>query len=81
MIAFGELVNQSPASNSKGLCYVDVGPFNTPLLCITSPTLAQQVSANNPALAFHRPPRIREWFRPLAGGDNLVDLPKHEWEP
>ncbi|KAI4273520.1 MAG: hypothetical protein LQ337_004571 [Flavoplaca oasis] len=44
-----------------------------------SPTLATQATQTSD-IACERPPRLDEFFKPLAGGPNLFDLPENEWK-
>lgn len=46
---------------------------------IMSPTLATQATQTSD-IACERPPRLDEFFKPLAGGPNLFDLPENEWK-
>ena len=44
---------------------------------IMSPELATQTI---PQIVFERPPRLDEFFKPIAGGPNLFDMPEKKWK-
>ena len=48
---------------------------------IMSPDLAIQATQTSPEIASERPTRLDQFFRPLAGGPNLFDLPEKKWKP
>lgn len=47
---------------------------------IMSPTLATQATQTATEIACERPPRLDQFFKPLAGGLNLFDLPEKRWK-
>ena len=62
---------------SDGCFYIDLWPFTSPLLVITSPELAIQ------ACQEHDPPKpaiLIPFFAPFAGGPNLFDMNGAEWK-
>jgi cytochrome P450 len=65
----------------QGACYIDLWPFASPFLLVTSPALAAQATQTNMALALERPRELRRWLRPLAGGVSLFDMSADEWRP
>jgi cytochrome P450 len=65
----------------QGCCYLDLWPFSYPFLMVMSPTLATQATQTSKGTACQRPPRLDDFFKPLAGGPNLFDLPERDWKP
>ena len=66
--------------SKEGCCYLDLCPFSDPFLMIMSPTLATQATQTATEIACERPPRLDRFFKPLAGGPNLFDLPEKRWK-
>lgn len=64
----------------KGCCYLDLWPFSYPFLMVMSPSLATQATQTSAPIACERPPRLDDFFKPLAGGPNLFDLPEKDWK-
>ena len=65
----------------QGCCYIDLWPFSYPFLMVMSPHLATQATQTSLQIASQRPPRLDNFFKPLAGGPNLFDMPEKEWRP
>lgn len=51
------------------------------ILVVVSPDTSTQVTQTNPHLSMERPLLLRRFFKPIAGGSNLFDLPEKEWKP
>ena len=66
---------------STGFYYLDMWPISEPFILVTSPTFATQATQTNGSLSAERPTILQQWFRPLAGGPNLFDLPEKDWKP
>ncbi len=64
-----------------GICYLDLWPFGPTLILINSPALSEQATHTNTVLAAERPPVLRNYMYPIAGGPNLFDMPEKEWKP
>lgn len=79
VLYFGEILQRDFAK--QGIYYVDLWPFSEPFAMVMSPTLATQATQTNSKISMERPPPLRDWFAPLAGGPNLFDLPEKEWKP
>ncbi|CAE7194187.1 hypothetical protein P3342_009590 [Pyrenophora teres f. teres] len=58
--------------------YIDLWPFTSPLMIITSPDLAMQ--ACGPEHDLPKPPILIPFFAPFAGGPNLFDMNGAEWK-
>lgn len=65
----------------EGLFYVDLWPASGMMIIVTSPTVASQVAQTNNNLCFDRASMLRRFFKPIAGGPNLFDMPEKEWRP
>lgn len=79
MLYFGEILQRDFAK--QGIFYMDLWPFSEPFVFIMSPTLATQATQTNDKICMERPPQLDAWFKPLAGGPNLFDLPEKQWKP
>ena len=66
---------------SEGLFYVDLWPASGMMMIVTSPTVASQVAQTNTKICYERPFMLRRFFKPIAGGPNLFDMPEREWRP
>ena len=75
VLLFGEIVHQAKTQ----CCYVDLWPFSRPFFLVRSPHLAAQACQNIAQIAENRPPELQDFFKPLAGGLNLFDLPATPW--
>lgn len=51
------------------------------ILVVISPNTATQATQTNVNLSMERPVFLRRFFKPIAGGPNLFDLPEREWKP
>lgn len=74
--AFEALCKAHETDNS--IIYVDMWPFADPMLVVGSPPLAAQVCS--PELDLPKPPILRRFFSPLAGGENLFTANGAEWK-
>ena len=45
------------------------------------PKVAIQAAQTNSDLSSERPALLSRFFKPIAGGPNLFDLPKRQWKP
>ncbi|KAI9885080.1 MAG: Nucleolar protein 58 [Watsoniomyces obsoletus] len=78
-LSFAEITRRF--SGESEILYLDLWPLGEPFLVVTSPMMAQQATQTNSSLAFERPVELLPWFRPIAGGPNLFDLPGKDWRP
>jgi len=74
---FGEILREN---GNAGACYLDLWPLIRPILLVMDPVLAAQACQTMPDVATERPVELQDWFRPLAGGPNLFDLPAKPWK-
>ena len=65
----------------EGLFYIDLWPASGMMIVVTSPTVASQVAQTNINLCFDRAAMLQRFFKPIAGGPNLFDMPEKEWKP
>ena len=79
ILLFGDILRTVFAQ--EGCCYLDLWPFSYPLLLVVSPSLASQATQNCSLVACERPAKLKSFFKPLAGGPNLFDLPEKDWKP
>ena len=63
-----------------GACYIDLWPLGRPFLLVMNPMLAAQACQTMADVPYERPPELQDWFKPLAGGPNLFDLPGKPWK-
>ena len=77
-LAFGNIARQHFAR--EGLFYIDLWPLSGLYLAVVSPRAATQ-AAQTSSLAYDRPALLKRYFKPIAGGTNLFDLPEQEWRP
>ncbi|CAN9323061.1 unnamed protein product [Alternaria alternata] len=63
--------------DSDNCFYVDLWPFSSPLLVVTSPDLAIQACQEHD---LPKPPVLIPFFAPFAGGPNLFDMNGAEWK-
>ncbi|KAL7619489.1 hypothetical protein AAE478_010028 [Parahypoxylon ruwenzoriense] len=68
-------MNRAPAY------YFDSYPVSTPMLIVTDPYIANQVT-NHAAVSTEKPATIKEWFAPISGkgGINLFTQNGQEWK-
>ena len=57
--------------------YLDMWPFNSPLLVVSSPSIAQQFTQEHP---LRKSPQLRRFLRPLANNQDLVSLEGQSWK-
>ncbi|KAH7558362.1 hypothetical protein BM1_05634 [Bipolaris maydis] len=62
---------------SDGCFYIDLWPFSSPLMVVTSPDLAIQACQE---YDLPKPPILIPFFAPFAGGPNLFDMNGAEWK-
>lgn len=77
--AFGDIARQH--FTEQGALYIDLWPLSGLFLATVSPQVAVQAAQTNLTLATERPYLIKRFFKPIAGGPNLFDLPEEEWRP
>jgi len=73
--AFTLLSNSFP--DSDNCFYVDLWPFTSPLMIVTSPEMAMQACQE---YDLPKPPILIPFFAPFAGGANLFDMNGAEWK-
>ena len=66
---------------SEGLFYIDLWPASGMMMIVTSPLVAAQVAQTNTKICYERAFMLRRFFKPIAGGPNLFDIPENEWRP
>ena len=77
--AFGDIARKYFAD--EGVFYLDLWPVSGLFLTVVSPQVAIQATQTNPNISSERPSLLRRFFKPIAGGPNLFDLPEKEWKP
>ncbi len=77
--AFGDVAREHFVK--EGVYYVDLWPLGGLFLTVVSPKVAIQATQTNTSLSSERPALLRRFFKPIAGGPNLFDLPEKEWRP
>ncbi len=77
--AFGDIARKH--FTKEGAFYVDLWPITGLFLIIVSPKAAVQTMQTNPSTSISRPLLTPRFFKPIAGGPNLFDLPENEWRP
>ena len=65
----------------NGLYYIDLWPLSGLTIIIFSPNPATEVAQTNPKICIERALLLRRFFKPIAGGPNLFDMPGEEWKP
>lgn len=65
----------------EGVYYLDLWPVTGVILVVVSPNTSTQATQTNPNISMERPLLLRRFFKPIAGGSNLFDLPEKEWKP
>lgn len=73
--AFGEFSKNFFGSDS--LCYLDLWPFNNPLIVVCSPALSIKACQQHD---LPKPHVLNTFFRPLTGGDNILTMNGIEWK-
>ncbi|KAL8697267.1 MAG: hypothetical protein Q9201_007209, partial [Fulgogasparrea decipioides] len=66
---------------SEGLFYVDLWPVSGTMMIVTSPLVAAQVAQTNAKICYDRASILERFFKPIAGGPNLFDMPEKDWRP
>jgi cytochrome P450 len=64
-------------NDSDNCFYIDLWPFTSPLLVVTSPELAMQACQEHD---LPKPAILKPFFAPFAGGPNLFDMNGAEWK-
>lgn len=77
-LAFGDIFRQYFAK--EGVFYLDLWPMSGLFLAVVSPNVATQ-AAQTSSISCERPPLLKRFFNPIAGGPNLFDLTENEWKP
>lgn len=67
--------------SDTGVYYIDLWPASGMMLIVTSPLVATQVAQTNKTLFSDRAFMLQRFFKPIAGGPNLFDMPEREWRP
>lgn len=57
--------------------YIDTWPFGPPMLVITAPDQAHQVTQSHSLPKFHA---LRDYMRPMTGGNDLVTMEGRAWK-
>lgn len=57
--------------------YLDMWPFNRPILIVSSPSVAHQFTQER---SLRKSPEVHRWIRPLANNQDLVSLEGHTWK-
>ena len=78
-LLFGDIMRNFFAR--EGCYYLDLWPFSYPFLMVVSPSIASQATHTCTPIACERPAKLEAFFKPLAGGPNLFDLPEKDWKP
>ena len=65
----------------EGCCYIDLWPVSYPCLLVMDPIMASQACQTAKKMRKERPEVLPVFFKPVAGGLNLFDLPGDEWKP
>ena len=63
-----------------GVFYLDMWPINPMFLAVFSPKAAISVTKTNPHICSQRPLELLDFFKPIAGGPTLFDMPESEWK-
>lgn len=64
-----------------GVFYLDMWPLSLLFLAVFSPKTAIMATQTHPDIASRKPDLLPAFFKPIAGGLNLFDLPVAEWKP
>ncbi|CAG8949870.1 hypothetical protein HYFRA_00004198 [Hymenoscyphus fraxineus] len=64
----------------EGAFYLDMWPINPLFLAVFSPDTATSVTQTNPHICSQRPETLPDFFKPIAGGPNLFDMPESDWK-
>lgn len=57
--------------------YIDTWPFGPPMLVITAPDLAYQITQAHSLPKFHT---LRDYMRPMTGGNDIITMEGGEWK-
>lgn len=57
--------------------YIDTWPFGPPMLVVTSPDQAYQITQAHSLPKFHA---LRDYMRPMTGGNDLITMEGNEWK-
>ncbi|TGO26122.1 hypothetical protein BPAE_0066g00480 [Botrytis paeoniae] len=66
---------------STGVYYLDLWPMTGLFMCIHSPTTAISVTQTNTLIAARKVDLLPRFFKPIAGGPCLFDMPEESWRP
>ena len=78
-LIFGEVLRRW--FPKQGACYFDLWPVGWAFLIVMSPDIATQATQTVYQVANERPPELDDFFKPIAGGPNLFDMPEKKWKP
>jgi hypothetical protein len=76
---FGEIYRDS--FEKTGVYYLDLWPMAGIFMVIHSPTTAISVTQTNTLISMRKADLLPRFFKPIAGGPNLFDMPESEWKP
>ncbi|KAF7951189.1 uncharacterized protein EAE97_002740 [Botrytis byssoidea] len=76
---FGEIYRDH--FESTGVYYMDLWPMTGLFMCIHSPTTAISVTQTNTLIAARKVDLLPRFFKPIAGGPCLFDMPEESWRP
>ncbi|KAF7951336.1 hypothetical protein EAE96_006652 [Botrytis aclada] len=76
---FGEIYRDH--FESTGVYYLDLWPMTGLFMCIHSPTTAISVTQTNTLIAARKVDLLPRFFKPIAGGPCLFDMPEESWRP
>jgi sterigmatocystin biosynthesis cytochrome P450 monooxygenase len=57
--------------------YIDTWPFGPPMLVITAPDQAYQITQAHSLPKFHA---LRDYMRPMTGGNDMITMEGKEWK-
>jgi cytochrome P450 len=75
---FGEIAREN--FQNEGAFYLDLWPISGLFITVVSPKVGIQATQTNQNLCSERPALVRRFFKPIAGGSNLFDLPEKDWK-
>ncbi|KAG9241616.1 sterigmatocystin biosynthesis P450 monooxygenase StcS [Calycina marina] len=65
----------------EGVFYLDLWPATDLMLIVISPAAATEAFQTNPLTSMKKPNMLADFFKPIAGGPNLFDMPEEDWRP
>ncbi|KAF7912998.1 uncharacterized protein EAF01_002019 [Botrytis porri] len=76
---FGEIYRDY--FESTGVYYLDLWLMTGLFMCIHSPTTAISVTQTNTLITARKVDLLPRFFKPIAGGPYLFDMPEESWRP